>query len=107
MQDLADDVRVRGDESMPLNPPQIVISIVLFLVLFYGIGFLINMLLKTTWLPGIILYPAVVILIVSFYGNGFGQLLFIDIVILSAGLIGALLSGYTIKVLREKGYRMF
>ncbi|WP_025027961.1 YuiB family protein [Caldalkalibacillus mannanilyticus] len=92
---------------MPLLPAQFVISLFLFPVLFFGIGFLLNMLLKTTWFPGAILYPLIVVVMVSYYGQGFGSLLMVDIIILSSGLIGALLSGYIIKVLRQRGYRMF
>jgi len=88
-------------------PAQFVISLLLFPVLFFGIGFLLNMLLKTTWFPGAVLYPIIVVIMVVFYGNGLGSLLAVDIAILLSGLVGALLSGYTIKVLREKGYRMF
>jgi uncharacterized SAM-binding protein YcdF (DUF218 family) len=92
---------------LPLLPAQFVISLFLFPILFFGIGFLLNMLLKTTWLPGAILYPLVVVLMVSYYGKGFSELLFVDIIILFSGLVGTLASGLTIKILREKGYRMF
>lgn len=106
-----------------MHPAQLVVSILLFLFLFFGIGFLLNMLLKTTWLPGAILYPIVVIFIVSDTSlihyivspvdsfsalmARFGQLLTVDYIILSSGLIGALLSGVVIRTLRAKGYRMF
>jgi hypothetical protein len=109
--------------SLELLPAQVVISIVLFLILFFGIGFLLNMLLKTTWLPGAIVYPFVVILMVnelalgefikqpiqglSNLGVSFTELAFLDYIILSSGLIGALLSGITIQMLRKRGYRMF
>lgn len=99
------------------------ISILLFLILFFGIGFLLNMLLKTTWLPGLILYPIVVFLIVSDVsfshyftepiqslirlGERFSGLLLVDYVVLSSGLVGAILSGITIRILRTRGYRMF
>ncbi len=102
---------------------QLVISVLLFLILFFGIGFLLNMLLKTTWLPGLIIYPVVVFTIVSDvpfgkyfsepaqsfarFGERLGGLLFVDYVILTAGLLGAILSGVTIRILRARGYRMF
>lgn len=110
---------------MELYPSQIVISVFLFLILFFGIGFLLNMLLKTTWLPGAIIYPVVVLLIVnpetnklvhyftqpgiafSELGSSIMGLKFIDYLILGAGLVGAIISGVTIKLLRQKGYRMF
>lgn len=106
-----------------MHPAQLVVSILLFLFLFFGIGFLLNMLLKTTWVPGAILYPIVVIFIVSdtslinyivqpvasFLGliERFGQLLTVDYIILTSGLIGALLSGVVIRTLRARGYKMF
>lgn len=106
-----------------MHPAQLVVSILLFLFLFFGIGFLLNMLLKTTWLPGLALYPLVVIVIVSESSfmdyllqpvasivaliNRFGELLTVDYIILSSGLIGAILSGVVIQTLRNKGYKMF
>lgn len=106
-----------------VHPAQLVVSIVLFLFLFFGIGFLLNMLLKTTWLPGAIIYPLVVLVIVSDVSiinyflqpiasilglvARFGELLAVDYIILSSGLIGAILSGIVIQMLRVRGYRMF
>ncbi|EGL84163.1 hypothetical protein CathTA2_0277 [Caldalkalibacillus thermarum TA2.A1] len=106
-----------------MDPLQFVISILLFLILFFGIGFILNMLLKTTWLPGLILYPLVVLLIVSDVplkgyitnpgeslarlGEKLMGLLMVDYIILGAGFIGALLSGLSIQMLRARGYRMF
>ena len=48
--------------SMPL--PVLIISIVLFFVLFFGIGFLLNMLFRSTWIM-VILFPIVAVLIVN------------------------------------------
>lgn len=106
-----------------LHPAQIVLSFLLFFILFFGIGFILNMLLRTTWFPGLIVYPLVVLIIVSdvsfwsyftqplqsfaHLGNQLISLKIVDYLILSAGLGGAILSGITIKVLRKKGYRMF
>jgi hypothetical protein len=82
---------------------QFILSIVIFAVLGFGIGFIINMVLRTTWLPTLIAFAFV-----------FGVLLFkgivpkaADIIILSFGLIGTITSGWTIQTLRKKGYRMF
>ena len=47
---------------MPL--PVLFISIVLFFILFFGIGFLLNMLFRSTWIM-VILFPIVAILIVN------------------------------------------
>ena len=45
---------------------QLVISMLLFFVLFYGISFLLNMILKVTWLM-VGVYPFIVLLIVDGY----------------------------------------
>lgn len=107
---------------MDLLLPQFIISMLLFMVLFFGIGFLFNMLLRATWFM-VILYPIVVIMIVDdirFFeyftkpGTSFGllgsdllNLSVSDITILACGLIGAILSGVSIKMLRVRGYQMF
>ncbi|OLO28674.1 hypothetical protein BTR23_16910 [Alkalihalophilus pseudofirmus] len=102
--------------------PVLIISVLLFLILFFGIGFLLNMILRATWVMAII-YPIVVILIVdnvglmeyftapiaSFQalGSDLISLKPADIIILSSGMLGAVLSGVVIRLLRSKGYRMF
>jgi hypothetical protein len=105
---------------MPI--PVLLISILLFMVLFFGIGFLLNMLLRSTWIMAVI-YPIIVILIVDKVrvyeyftnpGKVFPLLLDMlmalqaaDIIILTSGLIGAILSGVAIVELRKRGYQMF
>ncbi len=100
----------------------VVLSIIIFMVMFFGIGFLLNMLLRMTWLMAIV-YPIVVILIIDevrFYeyftdpGNSFSMLgekimslHAADIIILASGLVGAIISGFVIKLLRKQGYQMF
>ncbi|MGM7702627.1 YuiB family protein [Pseudalkalibacillus sp. Hm43] len=107
---------------MPLTIPTLIISMLLFMVLFFGIGFLLNMLLRMTWVMAV-LYPVVVIMIIDdvpFFdyfaapGTTFQELInkiillhFSDILILLFGLLGAILSGITIKMLRVRGYQMF
>lgn len=102
--------------------PQLIISILLFMVLFFGIGFIVNMLLKTTWLMTMV-YPIIVILVVdkfpftdyftktafafSTLGTRVVSLTAPDIIILISGFIGAIISGITIKMLRVRGYQMF
>lgn len=92
------------------------------MVLFFGIGFLFNMLLRATWFM-VILYPIVVIMIVDdirffeyftkpgtslqLLGSDLLNLSASDITILACGLIGAVLSGIAIKMLRVRGYQMF
>lgn len=105
-----------------LSIPQLIISVLLFLVLFFGIGFLINMLLRATWVMAVI-YPIVVISIVddvnfleyitapvtsfSLLGSKLISLQIADIIVLSSGLLGAIIAGFIIKLLRNNGYQMF
>ncbi len=100
----------------------VVLSILIFIVIFFGIGFLLNMLLRMTWLMAII-YPVIVILIIDevkiyeyftkpayafrMLGEKIMALHTVDIVILSSGLVGAIISGFVIKTLRKQGYQMF
>ena len=88
----------------------------------FGIVFLLNMLLRMTWLMAIV-YPVVVIFIideVSFLdyffkaGTAFPALIdkiqalkVVDIVVLSGGFGGAIVSGFVMIALRKAGYRMF
>ncbi|WP_028547376.1 MULTISPECIES: YuiB family protein [unclassified Paenibacillus] len=92
---------------------QLIIVTVLLFVLFFGLGFILNMLMKTTWFP-IYGYIALVIGLVIYWGWETGSLTtnlseysFADYIPAIGGLIGAILSGSTIKSLREKGFRMF
>ncbi|AEI42285.1 hypothetical protein B2K_05810 [Paenibacillus mucilaginosus K02] len=92
---------------------QLIIVTVLLFVLFFGLGFILNMLMKTTWFP-IYGYIALVIGLVVYWGWGTGSLAsnlseysIVDYVPAVGGLIGAVLSGSTIKYLRTNGYKMF
>lgn len=101
---------------------QAVVSVLLFFVLFFGISFIANMLFRKTWLLAIV-YPIIVLMIVdnisiwkyftqfgSSIEQAFGnlvQLHVMDVVILSSGLAGAIVSGIVIKMLRVRGYQMF
>ncbi|MFD1737772.1 YuiB family protein [Bacillus salitolerans] len=107
---------------MPMSLPVLLISVLLFFVLFFGIGFLLNMLLRATWVMAIV-YPVVTILIIdevrfikyltdtqnsfSLLSNRLTSLALADIIILLFGLFGAICSGLVIKTLRAKGYQMF
>ncbi|SFM37530.1 YuiB family protein [Salibacterium qingdaonense] len=102
--------------------PQLIISMMLFLLLFFGIGFLLNMILRSTWVMAVT-YPIIVILIIDETGifdyifspgSSFGalgghvaNLEPVDVLILIFGLIGAILAGVVIKMLRNRGYQMF
>ncbi|WP_369902030.1 YuiB family protein [Bacillus manliponensis] len=105
-----------------MSIPVLLISMMLFLVLFFGIGFLLNMILRATWVMAII-YPLICIFIidkVSFFdyfaspkeslsslGTSMMNLGQADAFILSTGLLGAILSGIVIKKLRQNGYQIF
>lgn len=85
-----------------MNLPQFIIAIPLFMILFFGLGFILNMVLKTTWLPAyasIIIFAGVWIYL--------GHLYISDVVVLASGVIGAFISCITIKTLRQRGFRMF
>lgn len=100
----------------------VVLSVMIFIVMFFGIGFLLNMLLRMTWLMAII-YPIVVILIIDevrvyeyftkpkyafqLLGEKILALHAADVLILASGLVGAIISGIVIKLLRKQGYQMF
>jgi hypothetical protein len=86
----------------PISVPQFIISIVLFFVLLFGIGFILNMILKTTWVPLVVYLGVVVYLVYDLQTPHVA-----DFTILGAGLLGAGGSGWTIQTLRTKGYRMF
>ncbi|MGM8216775.1 YuiB family protein [Bacillaceae bacterium W0354] len=100
----------------------LVIEALLFFVLFFGIAFILNMLLRSTWIMSIV-FPIVVILIVddvSFWSyfsspgtafpmlwDSFINLQVVDIVILMTGFVGTIVAGIVIKILRKSGYQMF
>ncbi|TDM12537.1 YuiB family protein [Macrococcus lamae] len=101
---------------------QLIISVLLFFVLFFGIAFILNMLLKATWIMAGF-YPLVVCAIVDKIStadyflkpkfafqkllSGLTHLLPADIIMLSGGLFGALVAGFVIRSLRSSGYTMF
>ena len=107
---------------MDLQLPQLIIAIVLYFVLFFGIGFILNMLLRSSWTMAVI-YPIVIFFIVdqaglfAYFtspgeafpqlGNQLISLKTADIIILLSGLIGAIMSGLAIRILRKNGYQMF
>ncbi|MGG3451907.1 MULTISPECIES: YuiB family protein [Bacillaceae] len=100
----------------------VLVSSLLFFVLFFGIGFILNMLLRMTWVMAVI-YPLVTIAIVDgistfdyifktnesfgILGERIVGLQPVDITILSIGFLGAVTSGFVMRLLRAKGYQMF
>ncbi len=101
---------------------QLFISMVLFLVLFFGIAFILNMVLKVTWMM-VLVYPIIVLLFINttplgeFFtnpGSAFSGLwenvtsmLLADYLLFGSGLIGILIAGAAIRYLRKSGYTMF
>lgn len=101
---------------------QLFIAVVLFFVLFFGIAFILNMLLKSTWIMTA-LYPLVIFAIVDKIstadyilkpGYAFGKLIhglthlyIADMILLGSGWVGAIVAGFVIRGLRRSGYTMF
>lgn len=101
---------------------QFVVSVLLYFVIFFGLSFILTMLLRGTWIMAIV-YP---IVIMPFVGkNGYfdyitspktafselwaqiGLLQVLDVIILLSGFLGTIVSGIVIKYLRKSGYQMF
>ena len=107
---------------MGMSIPVVIISVVLFFILFFGLGFILNMLFRKTWIMALI-YPLVALYFINdlrvseYFSNpssSFGllkerilNLPAADAIILFGGLTGAIVSGIVIRLLRSKGYRMF
>ncbi|MBN8235522.1 YuiB family protein [Halobacillus kuroshimensis] len=105
-----------------MNIVQFAVSILLFFVLFFGISFLLNMILRSSWIMSIV-YPVIVLFIVDNFpwteyfsqpGTAFptvfkqlGRLGVVDVVILTSGFVGTIAAGIVIKKLRKSGYQMF
>ena len=92
---------------------QFVITIVLFFVLFFGIGFILNMLMKTTWFP-VFGYLILIIGLAVYMSWGQGSFwsdvtgyTWVDYLTAVGGLAGVVLSGSAIRTLRNKGFKMF
>lgn len=104
-----------------ISLPQVIISMALFLFCF-GIAFILNMLLKGTWLM-VVLYPFVIFAIVDKISTamyftdpttafsklitGLTHIHTADILMLGSGWIGAIVAGFVIRNLRRSGYSMF
>lgn len=90
---------------------QAAIATVLIFVLVFGIGFILNMLIKTTWFP---IYLYLIVIAIYIISEGWGDIpaqlakyTIVDIIPGIGGLIGAYASGATISKLRKGGYKMF
>jgi hypothetical protein len=90
---------------------QLIIATVLIFVLMFGIGFILNMLIKTTWMP-IYLYFIMLIGLIFYSGwafvfqklAGFDPYYYFPVL---GGLLGAWVSGWSIHTLRARGFKMF
>lgn len=98
---------------MVTNVFQIIVIALLSFVLIFGVGFILNMLLKTTWFP-IYGYAALIVGLFLYFERNSGNVLgsiteygFVDWLAVAGGLFGAYVSGWTIKTLRVRGFRMF
>ncbi|MCP8969799.1 YuiB family protein [Ectobacillus ponti] len=105
-----------------MSIPVLLISMLLFFVLFFGIGFLLNMILRATWVM-VVVYPLICVFIIDKISTWeyfsqpaaaftalkthFFALGKADVIILTTGLLGAVMSGVIIKTLRQRGYQMF
>ncbi|SFS42948.1 YuiB family protein [Marininema halotolerans] len=85
-----------------MNVLQLIIAIPLFTFMGFGISFILNMILKTTWVP-LVLYAG----LLAYFFITKGMLLGGDYLMLTMGLLGILSGGWTIRYLRVNGYRMF
>lgn len=101
---------------------QLIVSIFLYFVIFFGVAFILNMLLRQSWLMAF-LYPFVVAIIIdnistveyftntseafSILGEKIMGLGAADIAILASGFVGTIVSGIVIRMLRKSGYQMF
>jgi len=89
---------------------QEIIGAVLFFVLLFGIGFIINMLVKTTWLPAILWVVIFIPLGIWHYwkpGLTLGSFLAVWLPAIISSTAGAIASGWAIRKLRKSGYKMF
>jgi hypothetical protein len=90
---------------------QLFVLTLLAFCMFFGLGFIINMLMKTTWFPIVGYVIFVIALIYWSWGTDFiGALANYslgDYLPLISGLAGAVGSGYVIRLLRQKGFKMF
>jgi len=93
---------------------QLIVLTVLFFVMMFGIGFILNMLMKTTWFPIYLFFIVVVPLIgyyswdadKSFAGN-LASYTYVDYITAIGGVVGAIVSGWAIRSLRKSGFKMF
>ncbi|HLR09499.1 MAG TPA: YuiB family protein [Bacillota bacterium] len=98
------------------------VEIILFFVIFFGLAFILNMLLRRTWLMSFLYIFIMIMMIdgistIEYFTNpkeafttAWKRLISIgwfDYIVFLSGFIGTIVSGIVIRYLRKSGYRMF
>lgn len=95
-----------------MNIFQLIIGSIIIVVLFFGLSFILNMLIKTTYLPVLFYIIFIIIWLAVEYESGpIGAYLaeygLGDVLYALLGLVGVVAGGLTIQKLRKMGYKMF
>lgn len=98
------------------------VEIILFFVMFFGLAFILNMLLRRTWLMSVLYIFIMIIMIDGIstfeyfinpkeaFATAWMRLISIglfDYIVFLSGFIGTVVSGFVIRYLRKSGYQMF
>ncbi|WP_163971547.1 YuiB family protein [Oceanobacillus halotolerans] len=101
---------------------QAFVAVLLYFVIFFGLAFILNMLLRRTWLMAGFYIVIMVIIVdnistmeyITSPGDAFPtaferiiNLSVFDYVAIGSGFLGTIVSGIVIKMLRKSGYQMF
>lgn len=113
-----ENIKLKGNRTLI----QLIVAVLLYFVIFFGISFILNMLLRRTWLMSV-LYPIIMIMMLdgipttryftapseafAHTYNKLTNLYLVDYVTFLAGFLGTVVSGIVIKLLRKSGYQMF
>lgn len=96
----------------------LIITILLFFILFFGFGMMLNMFFKRFWIMSIV-YPFIALFFIADFSimiyfkdplSALEEILSLytaDVFILLSGMFGALAAGLVTKKLRSSGYTMF
>ncbi|MFD1039477.1 YuiB family protein [Virgibacillus byunsanensis] len=101
---------------------QAFVVVILFFIIFFGLAFILNMLLRRTWLMSFLYIFIMIIMIDNIstieyftnpgeaFSNAYSRLVSIklfDYIVFLVGFAGTIVSGFVIKFLRKSGYQMF